>query len=294
MKYLYSVIFFLMFLFGITQLINFNYTQEVENFDMETQAISTIDISALDANVSVATTVDKDIKIEHVYSKVSNPSSSLYTYVEGETLYVNEYPYIQKNIISKKESVNIYIPEEYTVDELDIETDSGKINVDSIETGKLNLMSSTGNVDLANVTVDSLNMAGDRFGVNISNLVAKTFTSQMTNSEINLINSIVDSVTITNDGESSVAIEKLVTNEVTVAGQKTDLNLHLNEENDYVFNTNLTLPNTRLEEIDNGYQYTENDLKQKVIYNLNDLESIELTFININVDDTVESEAEDE
>lgn len=294
MKYLYSILFFLIFLFGITQLINFNYTQEVENFDMEDQNITKIDVSALDANVSIATTVDKDIKIEHVYSKVKNPSSSLYTYVENNVLYVNEYPYIQKNIISKKELVNIYIPEEYSIEELDVETDSGKINMDSIETGELNIKSTTGNVDLANVTVDNLTIIGDRFGTNLSNVVAKSLKSTMVSSELSLKNSIVDNVNIVNDAKSNVLIEKLVTNTATISGVETDVKLKLNKENDYNFNTDLTLPNIKLEETDEGYKYAENQLKEQTTYNLNNLENVEITFININVDDTVESEVEDE
>lgn len=294
MKYLYSILFFLIFLFGITQLINFNYTQEVENFDMEDQNITKIDVSALDANVSIATTVDKDIKIEHVYSKVKNPSSSLYTYVENNVLYVNEYPYIQKNIISKKELVNIYIPEEYSIEELDVETDSGKINMDSIETGELNIKSTTGNVDLANVTVDNLTIIGDRFGTNLSNVVAKSLKSTMVSSELSLKNSIVDNVNIVNDAKSNVLIEKLVTNTATISGVETDVKLKLNKENDYNFNTDLTLPNIKLEETDEGYKYVENQLKKQTTYNLNNLENVEITFININVDDTVESEVEDE
>lgn len=294
MKYLYSILFFLIFLFGITQLINFNYTQEVENFDMEDQNITKIDVSALDANVSIATTVDKDIKIEHVYSKVKKPSSSLYTYVENNVLYVNEYPYIQKNIISKKELVNIYIPEEYSIEELDVETDSGKINMDSIETGELNIKSTTGNVDLANVTVDNLTIIGDRFGTNLSNVVAKSLKSTMVSSELSLKNSIVDNVNIVNDAKSNVLIEKLVTNTATISGVETDVKLKLNKENDYNFNTDLTLPNIKLEETDEGYKYVENQLKKQTTYNLNNLENVEITFININVDDTVESEVEDE
>lgn len=294
MKYLYSIIFFLIFVFGITYLINFNYTQEVENFDMEDQNITTIDVNALGANVSIATTVDKDIKIEHAYSKAENPSSSLYTYVENNTLYVNEYPHIPKNIISKKESVNIYIPEEYSIEKLDVETDSGKINMDSIETGELNVKSVSGNVDLANVKVDDLSVIGGTFGTNLSNIVAKNLDSKMDSNELTLKNSIIDNVNIANGAKSAVLIEKLVTNDVSVTGLETDVKLNLNEENDYIFNTGLMLPNSRLEATDKGYQYVKNELKQKTTYNLNDLESVELTFTNINVNDTVESEVEDE
>lgn len=281
MKYLYSTVLFIIFLFVLTSLIDFNYVQEVENIDMDGNDITKIVVDIDDANVSLSTTVDKDIKIEHLYSQAQYETSNLYTYQEGDVLYVNEYPYNKTNLITKKETINVYIPEEYEFDEIDVTTESGEINVDSLKTGVFKVVSNTGNVDVANLTANKVTVNGDQLGVNISNIIAKEFNANIGKSQFTVANSIIDNLNVENVETSTVSISKLVAENVTVLGTKTDVVLKLNEAIDYKIITNLIVGNTKLNVEEYGYSYFNNDLKKVTTYNLKDVQNITISFESI-------------
>lgn len=278
MKYIYSTVLFLIFIFVITTVIDFNYVQEVENIDMSANDIDRIAIDLIDANVSLSTTVDKDIKIEHLYSKENQPTSNLYTYQQGNTLYINEYPYNNTNLISKKETVNIYIPEEYVFDELDVVTQSGQINVDSLAANTLDIRTESGNVDIAGVTTTEMNLNGGQFGASISNVVAKQFNAGIDKVDMKIVNSIIDQVVVTNVEDSKLTISRLVTNRVDVFGDKTVVNLTLNDQLDYMFTTSVKIANSQLTSNETGYQYLVNGQKTQVKYNLPDASSVVVAF----------------
>lgn len=278
MKYLYSTVLFIIFLFVLTTVIDFNYVQEVENIDMDGNNISKIVVDIDDANVSLSSIVDKDIKIEHLYSQSQYETSKLYTYQEGDILYVNEYPYNKTNLITKKETINIYIPEEYEFDEIDVTTESGEINVDSLKTGIFKVMSNTGNIDIANLNANKIGISGDQLGVNVSNIVAKEFNASIAKSQFTISNSIVNSLKVENAQTSKVNVSKLVAEDVTVVGESTDVNLKLNEGIDYKIISNLQIGNPRLTVEDDGYSYLENNLKKATTYNLKDVQSVSINF----------------
>ncbi len=278
MKYIYSTVLFLIFIFFITSLIDFNYIKEVENIDMSDNQIDKIAVDLIDANVSLSTTVDKDIKIEHIYSKENQPTSNLYTYQKGHTLYVNEYPYNKSNLISKKETINIYIPEEYVFDELDILTASGQINVDSLSTDTLEIVTDSGNVDVANISTTDMSISGGQFGVSLSNIVAKKVNAEIDKAEMIISNSIIDELNVTNALPSNLTVNRLVTNVVNVFGADTAVNLTLNDQLDYIFNTPAPIGNPQVVPNENGYEYLVNGSKTLVEYNLPDAKTVAVTF----------------
>lgn len=291
MKYIYSTVLFLIFLFITTTVIDFNYVQEVDNVDLSNNDISKISVNLIDANVSLSTTVDKDIKIEHIYSK-EDETSNLYTYQKGDTLVVNEYPYNKSNLISKKETINIYIPEEYNFKELDITTKSGQINVDSLKTGKLDVDTQSGNVDIAGVEAKSIAMSGVKYGVNISNVVVEQFGSVIDKMEMNVNNSIMNSVNVTSREKSKLNISGLVTQNATIAGKNTSVDLILNDQLDYVFNTPIRINNPMLSVTDSGFKYKGNNSKSVVTYNISDAADISVDLVSVEED--AKNEGKDE
>lgn len=290
MKYFYSSVIFLAFLFLITNTIDFNYTQEVDNIDMSDNKISKIVVDLQDANVSLSSTVDKDVKIEHIYSKEQQPTSNLYTYQEGETLFVNEYPYNKSNLISKKETINVYIPEEYIFDEIEIVNDSGQINIDSLNTKKLDLESTSGNVDVANLNTKELVLNGGQFGVSMSNVDTDKLTSNIDKVDFNINNCIIDQVDLTAKQESSVRIQQLVTNEVKIDGANTTVELRLNPELDYQIMTPIAIGNPQFNPIDDGFEYTKNNSKKKVKYDLSNVGAVTVSFDETTTDQDVTNE----
>lgn len=278
MKYFYSSVIFLAFLFVITNTIDFNYTQEVDNIDMSDNNIKKIVVDLQETNVSFSSTVDKDVKIEHIYSKEQQPTSNLYTYQQGDTLFVNEYPYNKSNLISKKETINIYIPEEYVFDEIEIVNNSGQINIDGLNTTKLDLESTSGNVDVANLNTQELVLNGGQFGVSMSNVDTNELTSNVDKVDFNINNCIIDQVDLTATQESSVRIQQLVTNEVKVDGTNTTVELKLNPELDYQIITPMTIGNTQFKAIEDGYEYTKNNSKKKVKYDLSNIRAVSVSF----------------
>lgn len=291
MKYIYSTVLFLIFLFITTTVIDFNYVQEVDNVDLSNNDISKISVNLIDANVSLSTTVDKDIKIEHIYSK-EDETSNLYTYQKGDTLVVNEYPYNKSNLISKKETINIYIPEEYNFKELDITTKSGQINVDSLKTGKLDVDTQSGNVDIAGVEAKSIAMSGVKYGVNISNVVVEQFGSVIDKMEMNVNNSIMNSVNVTSREKSKLNISGLVTQNATIAGKNTSVDLILNDQLDYIFNTPIRINNPMLSVTDSGFKYKGNNSKSVVTYNISDAADISVDLVSVEED--AKNEGKDE
>lgn len=291
MKYIYSTVLFLIFLVFTTTVINFNYVQEVEDIDLSNNDISKISVNLIDANVSLSTTVDKDIKIEHTYSK-GDETSNLYTYQNGDTLVVNEYPYNKSNLISKKETINVYIPEEYNFDELDITTKSGQINVDSLNTGKLDIDTQTGNVDIAGVETESMVMKGIKYGVNISNVVVEQFDSTIDKMEMNINNSIMNSVKVASKEKSKINISGLVTQNTSITGESTAVDLTLNEQLNYCINTPTRIANPELISTDNGFKYTTSNSKTVVTYNIPDAASISVELVS--VEDDAKAEGKDE
>lgn len=284
MKYIYSTILFLLFLFLITSLINFNYTQEVESIDISKNDISDISIDVNDANVALSTTVGNDIKIEHIYSEEQNPSSKIYTYQDGGTLYINEYPYNQENLISKKETINIYLPEQIVYEQVDVKSESGQINIDSCFTKNLNISSKTGNVDLMKVNSNQINLNGGQIGVQLSNVVAKNVKTSIDKTKLNISNSIIDDLRISNQGSSIVNIDKLVATNVSIDGEQTAVSLNLNNANDYQLITSSLVSNPLLTTNDDGYEYLVNKSKTVVIYKINTLDTINVNFVKIEDD----------
>lgn len=284
MKYIYSTAIFIVFLYATSLIIDFNYKQVVENVDMNGNDISKIVVDIDDANVSLSTTVDKDIKIEHLYSDESNPTSNLYTYQTDDTLYVNEYPYNNHNLITKKETVNIYIPEEYAFDKLDVTTTSGQVNVDSLDIGQLSVKSNTGNVDIANVTADNIIIGGTQFGVDITNVVTDKIIANVDKMYLNLNNSITNSLKLKSESNSTINISKLIADNITVDAKKSDLNLKLSDSLNYTFKTKALIGNGKLTATDEGYEFMKNKSASVVEYNITEINTIDVEFEKVEVD----------
>lgn len=284
MKYIYSTVIFIIFLFTITFVINFNYVQEVENIDLSQNDISQLSIDLIDTNIALSTTVDKDIKIEHIYSKEDEPTSNIYSYREGDTLYIKEYPYNRQNLVTKKETVNIYIPEEYDFDLLSIKTNNGQINVDSITTGPLDILSNSGNVDMANVKATSIGLNSTRSGVNLSSVVAKQLDASVDKMAMEINNSIIDNVTTESKSSSTLKITGLVTDTVNIGGTNVVVDLFLNQVLDYKFKTSATIGNPLLEQVEEGYEYRGNESKNTVIYNIPEATSVNVVLESIEVE----------
>ncbi|WOO87305.1 DUF4097 family beta strand repeat-containing protein [Mollicutes bacterium LVI A0039] len=269
MKYFYSIGLFLLFLILCTKFIEFNYKQDVQNIDLNQNPIENIIVDFDDANVTVSTTVDNDIKIEHIYSEENNPTSNIYTYQEGETLYVSEYSYNRSNLITKKETVNIYIPEQAKINSLKIVNISGQSSVDGLIANDINIQSTTGNVDVSNIDTANLIVDGDHFGVSISNSIIKTLSSNIGKTQFNVTNTIANNVALTNTEKATLNIAKLVTDSVILNGPQTNVNLNLNEEIDYALNTTASIKNEKLTKTETGYEYRANNQKSITEYQLN-------------------------
>lgn len=285
MKYIYSVVIFLIFLYLTTNLIDFTYNQDVENIDLNGNKISKIVVDVENANLALSTTVDKDIKIEHVYSDEATPTSNLYTYQDGETLFVNEYPYNNTNLITKKETIDIYIPEEYEFDEIDIETQSGRVNIDSINVGNLKIKSQSGNVDLANINADTIILRGKQYGITLNNVIAKRLDSKLEKTQLDIINSIIKHVDISNELNSTVNISKLVADKVNVEGALTTVKLVLSDNLNYQISSVKPVGNPKFTTTDDGFEYIADENAKVVVYNLSDIESVEVTLETTVVDD---------
>lgn len=288
MKYIYSTVIFIAFLFTITVVINFKYVQEVENVDLSQNEITKISVDLIDTNIALSTTIDKDINIEHIYSKEEQPTSNIYSYQDGDTLIIKEYPYNKPKYISKKETVNIYIPEEYDFDKLDIKTNNGQINVDSLSVGNLNVDTDSGNLDIAGVKASNIMVSGNQFGVNLSNVVAKKFDSEIDKMSMKINNSIIDNVYTASEGLSSLAIAGLVTNEVNIGGESVIVDLNLNQSLDYRFFTPATIGEPSLVQNEDGYEYLVNNSKSIVTYNIPD--STMVTVVLETIEDENETE----
>ncbi len=277
-RYIYTTIIFLIFVIILTQVVNFNYIQEVENIDMKDQTIDNIVIDLTDANFSITSTVDKDIKIEHIYSKQDVSNSNLYAYQEDGTLYINEYMYNQKSLINKKEVINVYIPEEYQFKTINITNDTGTVSVDNVFVDNLTIESQTGNIDIANSNFDSLVIKGDQFGVNIASVVNNNATINVDKAVVEINNSILDNLNITSVSDSNVVLSKNVANNVIVNGPHTNLTMDLSDSVDYNIITNKSIANLKFKRTDTGYQY-----KALEASNTMDVEATDVASININL-----------
>ncbi len=280
MKYLYSIIIFLVFLFILTSLIEFNYTKEVINFDMDGNDISNIIVDLDNTNVTLSSSLDKDIKIEHVYSPEKIPTSNLYTYQEGNTLVVSEYPYNTSNLIAKKETLNIYIPEEYKFDSLDVSTQNGQINLDSLDIDELNVETNSGNVDVANINADTLDFKGVEAGVKLNTVVANDINIDVDNVEISILSTIATNLNITSSEKSALSIEKLVASNINVDAPQMVADLTLRTSFDYIINTSTEVTNSVLQKNEKGYEYLENNIDNVINYNFENIEKINIDFIS--------------
>lgn len=278
MKYVYSGCLFLIFIFTLVNVFSFNSKQDVTNINMSDKTIKKLVIDLKGANVSVSTSVDNDIKLEHIYSEKNKLNSNLYSYNEGDTLYINEYPYNKTNSISQKETLNIYVPEQYKFDQIEIKNGSGRINVDNLTANKLEISSETGNVDIRNTEVPSISIDGDRFGVSLSNIIAQNLSSNIKNVQFNLTNSMVNNVDIKNEEKSAIIIDGLIADNVQVNGAKTSLKLTLNQGLNYNFITKKRITNNKLKSIENGYQFQSSEKTTSTNYKIGDVENIKIKF----------------
>ncbi len=280
MKYIYSIIIFLVFLLILTSLIEFNYTKEVINFDMDGNDITNIIVDLDNANVTLSSSLDKDIKIEHVYSPEKTPSTNLYTYQDGEDLIVREYAYNKSNLVSKKETLNIYIPEEYHFETLDIATQNGNISLDGLDIEEVDVETNSGNIDAANINTNILNIAGTEAGVKLNAVVAKDINLDVNKLELQVLSSITNNLNIISSEGSNMRIEKLVATAINVDAPEMIADLTLRTSFDYKINTPLEITSNQLEKNDNGYEYLDNEMDSIITYNFDNAEQINVDFIS--------------
>lgn len=278
MKYIYSGCLFLIFIFTLVNVFSFNSKQDVTNINMSDKTINKLVIDLKGANVSVSTSVDNDIKLEHIYSEKDKLNSNLYSYNEGDTLYINEYPYNKTNTISQKETLNIYVPEQYKFDQIEIKNENGRINVDNLKANKLEIESKTGNVDIRNTEVPTISIDGDRFGVNLSNIIAQKLSSSINDVQFNLSNSMINNVDIKNKEKSAIIIDELISENVQVNGKKTSLTLTLNQGLNYNFITKKRIINSKLKVVEGGYQFQSGEKTTNTNYKIGDVENIKIKF----------------
>ncbi len=285
LKYIYSSVIFIVFILILSNIINFNYTQDVENIDLNNNKISKIAIDLDNINVSVSSTYDKDIKIEHTYSGQKTPNSELYVYQEGEELNINEYPYNNKNLIKKKESVKIYMPNEYEFDEIKITSKTGDVNIDSINTTNMFVYNKTGNVDIANLTTKKLTLNGEQIGVNMFNVVTEEFSSNINKVNMSVYNSIINKLSVENKETSEVNISKVIINNGFIDGQNTNVNLNVNDNENLVIETEKTISNSNLTKNEKGYEYITNEGESESKYKIKNINNISVEFSTVSEED---------
>lgn len=280
MKYIYSSVLFMILLFITSNIVNFGFEQEVVNYDLNDNPIERIDIDVDKINVNISSTLDKDIRIEHIYSESNNPTSNLYSYQDGNQLIIKEYPYNSTNVAPKKETLNIYLPEEYDYKSMLISTENGKVSIDGVDVSRIVINSNAGDVDLANLKSDKLSINGGMFGINARVITTSVFDIDVDQTKLLMNNIISDEVNIDISALGEMEVERLISNVINIEAIDTKLDLELNESLNYEINTKKQLSTKKLEKIADGqYQYKVDTNDEAIIYNINQVEDVNVNFV---------------
>ncbi len=253
MKYLYSTVGFVIFLIAMTTVTSFKFVTDYETYDMATNEIKSVVIDTSNINVNVSSTLDKDLKIEHIYSNSDNPESNVYYYIDGNTLNIKEYKNNTVNVLPKKETLNIYLPSETTFSKLIVSSGRGKINVDGTNIPKIHIQSDVGSVEITNLNASVLQIEGNQFATRLANLKVDQLFTHMDQSSVTIDGMIADEVNIKNNDLATVKTSKLNATSFLVNGVDTTVTMELQDNQNYVIKTNDELANKQLEKIENGY-----------------------------------------
>lgn len=269
MKYVYSCLILLVFLLVVVNVTNFSYEQEVETYDMVSNEIDTIEINVNDVNVNVSSSLDKDIRIEHIFSPDQNLSSNIYSYVEGNVLYIKQYPYENNVLITKREDINVYLPSAYDFKNLSINTTSGAISIDNLNLQNIDVYSETGQFNVATIVTDQLNLKGTNIGVNISDLEATTLNILLEEASVYIGNSFVDSTNISVAQKGSISIGKLVSDSIVIDALLSEVQLQWTTGFNYSVTTTNEVKNDQLTTTTDGYEYNKNEGVSTIVYTIN-------------------------
>ncbi len=290
MKYIISTFGFIIFLLVITSYTSFTFNQDVDTYDLSENPITTIDVKVDNINVTVTSTLDKDIRIEHVHSNVNNPTSNLYSYRKQNQLIIREYPYNKENVVPKKETLNIYIPSDYQFEELKIASENGMVSIDDCTFDKISLTSEYGNIDIANVKSQNFKIDGNTFGINANNVSTDKFYVEMNQTSINMENIIADQVGIDIKNESKLVSERVIANYVAINGAKLNAELTLSDSLNYIINTQQNIANNKFEKTESGYKYTANDKSSEAItYNIESVQNLDVNLSRYEESENVEN-----
>ncbi|MEZ0536496.1 DUF4097 family beta strand repeat-containing protein [Caldicellulosiruptoraceae bacterium PP1] len=171
-----------------------------------TEDIKSISVNVDSSSIIISRTSNDTILI----SKSSNISNDKYfkVSVEDKTLNISQFKNIPKEI-QKNSKLIIYLPQNYKLDDIDVKTNLGSIEIKGIISNNINLVTNLGQVKVIDTKGNKIDISTDMGAININNCSIQNVLKAHTNmGSIDLYGDVDNSRIIAKTNLGSVKLSK--------------------------------------------------------------------------------------
>lgn len=206
---------------------------EVKEFDVK--AINKVFIDTVSSDVNIILSKDNNIKV-HFYGTTSDMGRApkLEASLSGDNLDISvKYP---KQIIifgsfSLNTKLDVYVPESYKKS-MDIETVSGEIDIDKLESDDFKCHTTSGDMKINLIVASTIDFSSVSGSINIEELSSKSSDFETTSGDVK-IEAISGDLKVESVSGSITALYKEFNNEVEAETVSGDVNLSLPQESEF-------------------------------------------------------------
>lgn len=269
--------FIIIILVAIVVLIGSTINQEeviTDSVSYDVEGIEKISINVDQADVNITAAEVDQIQVEATYSKDTEEQEHYFSYIEDNTLYIDNYIVKDTGILNTDAKINVYVPIESNVSEINVDIDYGSISASDIEMTTFNIFTNEADVNVSDCTINNL-----RIETNFANVAVKNTISEqidIVGEKANIILDHVNSKVININSEIKMVVDFVycVTNEFNITGNEIELLMTLYDNINYniTSNTIITAPNFMDTNSDGIYEYKAVEPVDTATFNFTNVE----------------------
>lgn len=223
----------------------------------EVEGIETISVNVDQADVNITAAEVDQIQVESTYSENTEDQEHYFSYVEGNTLYIDNYIAQDRGVFDTDAKINIYVPIESNVEEINVDIDYGSISTSDIEMTTFNIYTNEADVNVSDCSINNLRIETNFANVTIQNTISEVI--DIVGEKANILLDHVNSKAININSELKMVVDFVycVTNEFNITGNDIELLMTLYDNMNYNIASNTLINNIYFSDNngDNIYEY---------------------------------------
>lgn len=216
--------------------------------------VTNLSINLSNTDLNIIGVENDVVTITSNTSKYESKRNDILTYVDGDTLYVENTHNSAVDRLAFQNEINIYVPSTYEVQDITVEMQRGNFTIDGLNFDEVNTSNSVSSVSIENSKFKKAIIEDSEGDFVVKNSTANSleFTTQV--GSFNIQNSTVNDAVVSNIAHGQLILDNATISSLQTNGQQ-DVYITLNPTGNYDIKTDKLIDNPNFRKSEFGYTY---------------------------------------